>query len=443
MRRIVAVLAASLAFGCAHVDVDVSTTVAGDGTVTRHLEAKHSNQEETAKAGGLLDVLLRPTAGFTRLSLTPARYVVDGRYAPCASIPCDLFWQPDAEGLHPGFRFRNFVSVDSRDLVLIQTHRYRETLSGAVVAPEYDLAVKQLLAFASDFVMRIADDVYGDDFDVEELRRFLDFEAAPELLRLAIAFYDFFAAHKPSRFAGGQEAWRERLIAITTESVRTLGLDVDFHADDAALRDAFARWFDSRITPLFLPRRLDPKPVTFERIESDAGRIAEVGLRLLRARYDTDLDLEWRVATDFLPPGMAALVAAEAKLPFHFSADVALPGEVFRTNGVAVGGGLASFAFESTEIFPEGYEMLAESFVPDLGAQERLLGCVPIADRKRALAFVDQIERLSPGTQRAALLAIRTAPESGAIEALGALERQPGIDRREISALRGWLESVR
>jgi hypothetical protein len=441
MKRLIA--AAALAAGCSHVDVSITTTVDDAGVVVRHVEAERKGPVERDERRGLLVVLSKPSGSFARVRLGSAKLEVDGRFPPDASLPSEIWWMPEAEWLQPHFRFRNAPAVDRRDLAILRTHRYRESFGAAVGSAEFDAAVDRFVGEAADFAMRVVEEVWGEDYDVEEVRRFVEVDVAREARRLAIDLYEFAAAHKISRWPAGHEDYGARLSALVAAAAARLGLELDFTSEDDARLAAFERWFDARVAPLFLPRRLDAKPVALRRVVEEWPRVEASAQRLLRARYDTEENLECRVAEEFLPPGMAALVAAEASLPFHFVASVSLPGEILRTNGAVIDEQSAGFEFDGAEIFPEGYDMTAESFVVDRAAQERLFGEVLVDDRKRALAFVEALERMNPRTMRAVVAALRAAPLEGGFDALGSLERDATVDGRAVSSLRGWLESLR
>lgn len=430
-----------LAAGCSHVDVLVYTQVEEDGTVVRTLAADYVGDIDESKEPGLPRELSLPQPGFAVATLTATHYEVEGRFEPGSPIPRDFIWLPDSDELHPRFRFCNRVDVDSEDLVLLRVFRYRESFTGAVTAGEFDGAANRFLAFAVDFAMQCADRVYGDDYDVEGMRPFLACEVEPEVMRLFIGLFDFFATHKVSRHPDGEDAWRRALDARIRESASALGLEIDVHGNDEALMRSAGQVFDARVAPWLRPRGADIPPLTFARVLEDSEKLQIAAHGILAERYGGG-DLGVALLEDFLPPGLAALLLSSVRLPYKFEAAVSLPGEILRTNGVWLAPGRAYFHFQEFELFPDGYELSADSFVPNDSVQTRLLGRVALTDPGEALEFVERIEGMEKQTREAALAALRAAREGGAIEALGALEREPGVNRAAVSSLRAALEAA-
>jgi hypothetical protein len=132
--------------------------------------------------------------------------------------------------------------------------------------------------------------------------------------------------------------------------------------------------------------------------------------KTVEKRMMQDKVFEKRIRTAFV---RVTGVYGPLEFPFTNSAPVyefvlSVPGELVETNGTGMSQGKTRWKFNSTQIFPDGYEMKARSLAIDRDTQRKTLRRVVIDDTEAALKLIELV-----GREGALLEAVRAFSKTG------------------------------
>lgn len=277
-------------------------------------------------------------------------------------------------------------SYERIDYAFVVEHRWRETLTNIVTRDGFLAARAELLDVALPILSGGIRNVYGTQYDVDGILRYVHEDGRKFLEQAAEVWFEQSAAHRP-----------EEELAI-----RLAGLGRGFGLD---LLDPSGKLVQDPERGTRLERFLRHRIVLGFR-QKDGGRLSEPELRaLLDVRSEAPFTKAWSRYWDQRRPE----VEARLSRPFlrmvglynhplgmtgdpKFAFSLRLPGEVVASNGSIHGGSEVRWRFRGNRSFPDGFTMESRSLEIDREAQRKILGRVAIGDVDQALALVREVE---------------------------------------------------
>lgn len=320
-------------------------------------------------------------------------FTATGTFASPAAIPAHYrLVAPGHETLGSSELTRSY---QREDFGFVVEHRWTETLTNIVTPAGFLKARDEFLDLAIPALVRGIEEVYGTDFDVTRITKYVREEGRRFLVEAAEVYYDVSSRHLKAE---------EQALAFA-ELARRFGLDLFDEADglvkDEERERRFVTFARHRIA--LGVRHRDGRRLKEEEIQTI---IKPEGRTVYTERWEAyGQRMEKEYKSKLEPPLLRMfglynhplLIFAPPSPRFAFS--LRLPGEIVETNG-ALAGDAASWTFDGTQSFPDGFVMRARSFEVDRALQERALGKVVIDGPARADAYLD-IVRQSDGLRQA------------------------------------------
>lgn len=312
-----------------------------------------------------------------------------GSFPSPAEIPSHFLKRIDG---HPELGASELVrSYERDDYGLVVAHRWSETITNIVTRDDYLKARDQFIDVGVPMFRQALEEVFGREYDVTALAEEVQKRARPFLVEMLDLYYEM-ELHPPSNPDADVSALRPRFVA----ALRGLGVKLPENAENTADSMVIDQAIRDYLHALILRdvKRRDGQPMT----EADVQAIFGVSST---APYRENLEKYVKDHKDELDSKLVPLVVRMTGLYNYppiftgpgpqFVFGLRLPGWVVETNGTADDRGRIAWGFGGSQLFPDGFEMKAESLEVNRSAQERLLGRVVIDDAKSARALRDLV----------------------------------------------------
>jgi len=309
----------------------------------------------------------------------------EGSFASPAEIPAHLLKRIDG---HPEIGESELVrSLEREDYGLVVAHRWRETITNIVTPDDFRKARDQFIDLGVPMLVRTLEEVFGREYDVKALADEVQKRARPFLVEILDIYYDLAANPK-----AGPEPLRPRFVA----ALRGVGVELPEGAEETADSVMIDRAVRAHLRALILRdvTRRDGRPMT----EADARAILNGNST---TPFRENLEKSFKNHKDEIEAKLVPLVVRMTGLYNYppilsgpaprFIFGLRLPGWVVQTNGTADDEGRIAWRFDGQDLFPDGFEMRAESLSVDRPAQTRLLGRVVIDEEQSARALRDLV----------------------------------------------------
>jgi len=319
---------------------------------------------------------------------------------------------------------------------LFSVHEYTETITDCTSPDEFQKAVEKVIALRP-LLYAIVEKTYGNEFDLSDLKTYVDREIVPRVRRLAVVYWDAGKHKGPER--------EERFKQAGLKLLRELGVALPEDVDDRGAEDASKKWLYEKLSELI--KRRNGKPLTSKEVkkqiegadDNEHKRLTAIAKEIITKRYGSED--AFAAHLEGIGDKLFGAYFEVLSHGFQFDVTTVMPGQVVEANGF-IDKNEVSWSFDRGAIFP-GYAMRARSVAftkaNDLGG-----GRAIVTSAKRAVVLAEFLERSGSDDRSRILKALeeagkerspeplrRLAEGNQAIIGLGNVLKKMGLARRK------------
>lgn len=431
-RTALSLLVLLLPSGCLPIiSLESRTRILPDGTTIRETtytkirRDPNNDQERLWNSRSISEDLgKRLGEGFASIQREDDRIVLNGVFTRPDQVPADFLRDV---GL-VGSASRNRIEWKTEEILFGTRFLYRERFVDAIEPGDQKESRKKLVAFVVKTFRSAVRYEFGESWDLSELNRWSEEELAPLVDQLIGLYWQerkSLGKVDPLTGKNGFDRALRRAFKILARS----GLRLDLEAEDDDNFARFQRWLQELLARHLKSKRDGQRAPTADDFrylfpQEKPWTGVKLALERVAEREHGSVEKGEEAFQRVLLGVTGTYGSPPAEAEFRFDCTVEMPGILLRTNGFLESDQASFWLFEGEQIFPDGYQMEAESVVIDDRRLGRIRELQPRIDRRGAVRLIQRLEGVSAEDRGIMDGLLDDCARAGSLEALNRPEEK-------------------